>query len=76
MPFHDDARPDPDALLATGGNAARQRLGEYLGLREVAWGPLARGARRGRGGLPVSFPAGHAAHYHEVLSEAFAVLEG
>jgi hypothetical protein len=69
-------RADPDALLATGGSAARQRLGEHLGLREMAWGTLARGARRGRGGLPVSFPVGHAAHYHEVLSEAFSVLEG
>ena len=69
-------RADPDALLAKGGSASRRQLGEYLGLRDVAWGPLARGARRGRGGLPVCFNAGHAAHYREVLSEAFAALEG
>ena len=68
-------RADPDALLAKGGSASRRQLGEFLGLRDVAWGPLARGARRGRGGLPVSFTAGHAAHYREVLSEAFAALE-
>lgn len=67
-------RADPDALLATGGGASRRRLGEYLGLSEMAWGPLARGARRGRGGLPVCFNTGHAEHYREVLSEAFAAL--
>ncbi|MES2404879.1 MAG: tetratricopeptide repeat protein [Pseudomonadota bacterium] len=69
-------RADPDALLAKGGSASRRQLGEFLGLRDVAWGPLARGARRGRGGLPVCFNAGHAAHYREVLSEAFAALDG
>jgi tetratricopeptide (TPR) repeat protein len=68
-------RVDPDALLAKGGGASRRQLGESLGVAELAWGPLARGARRGRGGLPVSFTAGHAAHYREVLSEAFAALE-
>lgn len=68
-------RADPDALLAKGGGASRRQLGEYLGLRDMAWGPLARGARRGRGGLPVCFNAGHASHYREVLSEAFAALE-
>ena len=68
-------RVDPDALLAKGGGASRRQLGEHLGVAELAWGPLARGARRGRGGLPVSFTAGHAAHYREVLSEAFAALE-
>ena len=67
-------RADPDALLAKGGSAARQQLGEGLGLRELAWGPLARGARQGRGGLPVCFPAGHSAHYRELLAEAFATL--
>lgn len=69
-------RADPDALLAKGGGSARRQLGEHLGLPELAWGPLARGARRGRGGLPVCFNAGHAAHYREVLSEAFAALDG
>ena len=69
-------RADPDALLAKGGGASRRRLGKHLGLAELAWGPLARGARRGRGGLPVCFNAGHAAHYREVLSEAFAALDG
>jgi tetratricopeptide (TPR) repeat protein len=68
-------RADPDALLAKGGSASRRQLGEHLGLAELAWGPLARGARRGRGGLPVSFTPGHAAHYREVLSEAFGALE-
>lgn len=69
-------RADPDALLAKGGAASRRQLGEHLGLAEMAWGPLARGARRGRGGLPVCFTAGHATHYREVLSEAFAALDG
>jgi len=69
-------RADPDALLAKGGASARRQLGENLGLADMAWGPLARGARRGRGGLPVCFTAGHSAHYHEVLSEAFAALAG
>jgi Tfp pilus assembly protein PilF len=69
-------RADPDALLAKGGSASRRQLGEFVGLRDVAWGPLARGARRGRGGLPVCFNSGHASHYREVLSEAFAALEG
>lgn len=69
-------RADPDALLAKGGAASRRQLGEHLGLTEMAWGPLARGARRGRGGLPVCFTAGHAAHYREVLSDAFAALDG
>jgi hypothetical protein len=69
-------RADPDALLAKGGAASRRQLGEHLGLTEMAWGPLARGARRGRGGLPVCFNTGHAAHYREVLSEAFAALDG
>ena len=68
-------RADPDALLAKGGGSARRQLGENLGLTELAWGPLARGARRGRGGLPVSFTAGHAVHYREALSEAFAALK-
>ena len=67
---------DPDALLATGGHAARRQLGESLGVDDLVWGPLARGARRGRGGLPVSFSPGHATHYREVLSEAFTALEG
>lgn len=69
-------RADPDALLATGGRAARAQLGEFLGIADVAWGPLARGARRGRGGMPTCFPAGHSAHYRELLSEAFAALGG
>ncbi|MGH8183239.1 MAG: tetratricopeptide repeat protein [Rhodanobacteraceae bacterium] len=69
-------RADPDALLATGGSAARRQLGEHLGLDDVVWGPLARGARKGRGGLPNRFPAGHAAHYREFLTDAFAALEG
>jgi tetratricopeptide (TPR) repeat protein len=69
-------RADPDALLVEGSGASRRQLGEHLGLAELAWGPLARGARRGRGGLPVSFTPGHAAHYREILSEAFGALEG
>jgi len=69
-------RADPDALLAKGGGASRRQLGEHLGVAELAWGPLARGARRGRGGLPVCFAPGHAAHYREALSEAFAALDG
>ena len=68
-------RADPDALLTKGGSTSRRQLGEHLGLTELAWGPLARGASRGRGGLPVSFTAGHAVHYREALSEAFAALE-
>lgn len=65
---------DPDVLLATGSGAARRQLAEFLGLDDLAWGSLARGARKGRGGLPTSFPAGHADPYREVLAEAFDVL--
>ncbi|HEX5959837.1 MAG TPA: tetratricopeptide repeat protein [Rhodanobacteraceae bacterium] len=68
-------RVDPDVLLATRGGAARQALGEYLGIGDVGLGSLALGARKGQGGLPTSFPAGHAAHYRELLADAFAVLE-
>jgi tetratricopeptide (TPR) repeat protein len=67
---------DPDALLANGGGAARRQLAEFLGLDDLVWGSLARGARKGRGGLPVSFAPGHAEHYREWLSEAFGALEG
>jgi tetratricopeptide (TPR) repeat protein len=68
-------RVDSDALLAADGGAARRQLAEFVGLDDVVPGRLARGARVGRGGLPISFPAGHAAHYRELLSEAFAALE-
>ena len=67
-------RVDPDALLADDGEAARRRLAEFLGVDAVTPGSLARGARKGRGGLPTSFPPGHAAHYREFLSDAFAAL--
>lgn len=67
---------DPDVLLATGSGAARRQLAEFLDLDDLAWGSLARGARKGRGGLPTSFAGGHADHYREVLSEAFGVLLG
>ncbi|MGH8192185.1 MAG: tetratricopeptide repeat protein [Rhodanobacteraceae bacterium] len=66
-------RVDPD-LLATDGDM-RLRLGVFLHLDDLASGAMARGARKGRGGLPVSFPPGHAAHYREVFAEAFAVLD-
>jgi hypothetical protein len=36
---------------------------------------MARGARKGRGGLPVSFAPGHSSHYREVFSEAFGTLD-
>jgi tetratricopeptide (TPR) repeat protein len=65
---------DPDALLADDGDAARRRLAEFLGVDAVTPGELARGARKGSGGLPTCFPAGHAAHYRELLAEAFAAL--
>ncbi|HEX7369574.1 MAG TPA: tetratricopeptide repeat protein, partial [Rhodanobacteraceae bacterium] len=68
-------RADPDALLASGGGAARRLLGDFLGTGDVIPGTLARGSRKNHGGLPTSFPAGHAAHYREILSEAFAVLD-
>jgi tetratricopeptide (TPR) repeat protein len=68
-------RVDPDQLLAAGGEDMRLRLGVFLHLDDLEFGPMARGARKGRGGLPVSFPPGHAAHYREVFSEAFAVLD-
>jgi hypothetical protein len=67
---------DPDALLANGGGAARRQLAEFLGLDDLVWGTLARGSRKGRGGLPVSFAPGPAEHYREWLSEAFGALEG
>jgi tetratricopeptide (TPR) repeat protein len=68
-------RVDADALLSADGEEARRQLAEFMSLEQVAPGPLARGARKGAGGLPTSFPAGHAAHYRELLSEAFAALE-
>lgn len=68
-------RADPDALLATAGEAARHELAKFLGLDQLNLGPLARGARKGGGGLPTCFPAGHAEHYRELLADAFAVLE-
>jgi tetratricopeptide (TPR) repeat protein len=68
-------RVDPDQLVAASSDT-RLRLGVFLHRDDLEPGPLARGARRGRGGLPVSFPVGHSAHYREVFSEAFAVLDG
>ncbi|MGN6789589.1 MAG: tetratricopeptide repeat protein [Rhodanobacteraceae bacterium] len=66
---------DPDALLAPGDSDMRMRLGVFLGIADLQPGPMARGARKGRGGLPVSFPPGHSSHYREVFSEAFATLD-
>jgi hypothetical protein len=68
-------RADPDLLLAAGGGDMRLRLGVFLHRDDLEPGPMVRGARKGRGGLPVSFPPGHAAHYREVFAEAFAVLD-
>lgn len=65
---------DAAAVLATGARAARRQLGEFLGLDDVAWGPLARAARHDRGGLPTSFPPGHVAEYREALADALATL--
>ena len=69
-------RVDPDLLLAAGGGDMRLRLGVFLHRDDLQPGAMVRGARKGRGGLPVSFPPGHAAHYREVFAEAFAVLDG
>jgi tetratricopeptide (TPR) repeat protein len=68
-------RVDPDALLAPAGAAARAELGGFLGIEPLVLGPAARASTTGRGGLPTSFPNGHAAHYRETLAEAFAVLD-
>ena len=68
-------RVDPDLLVAPAASDMRLRLGVFLHRDDLEPGPLARGARRGRGGLPVSFAVGHSAHYREVFSEAFAVLD-
>jgi hypothetical protein len=68
-------RADPDALLAAGDSDMRMRLGVFLGVADLQPGPMARGARKGRGGLPVSFAPGHSSHYREVFSEAFATLD-
>ena len=68
-------RVDSDALLAAGDTDMRMRLGVFLGVSDLQPGPMARGARKGRGGLPVSFPPGHSSHYREVFSEAFATLD-
>ncbi|MGH8233081.1 MAG: tetratricopeptide repeat protein [Rhodanobacteraceae bacterium] len=68
-------RVDPDMLLAAAGGDMRLRLGVFLHLDDLKLGPMTRGARKGRGGLPVSFPPGHAAHYREVFTEAFATLD-
>ncbi|MGH8215587.1 MAG: tetratricopeptide repeat protein [Rhodanobacteraceae bacterium] len=69
-------RVDPDLLVTPAASDMRLRLGVFLHLDDLQPGPLARGAGRGRGGLPVSFPVGHSTHYREVFSEAFAVLDG
>jgi len=68
-------RVDPDALLAETGASLRMRLGVFLGVVDLEPGAMTRGARKGRGGLPVSFPPGHSGHYREVFSEAFAILD-
>lgn len=68
-------RVDPDALLAETGSDLRMRLGVFLGVVDLEPGSMTRGARKGSGGLPVSFAPGHASHYREVLSEAFATLD-
>ena len=73
LPTH---RVDPDALLGASGTDLRMRLGVFLGVADIEPGGLTRGALKGRGGLPVSFPAGHSTHYREVFSEAFATLDG
>ncbi|MGH8116837.1 MAG: tetratricopeptide repeat protein [Rhodanobacteraceae bacterium] len=65
---------DPDVPLAAGDSDARMQLRAFLRGLELAPGPAWRGASTGRGGLPARFPPGHAAHYHEVLSEAFTAL--
>lgn len=69
-------RVDADAPLASGESEARVQLQAFLGGVEMVDGPMARSARVGSGGLPVSFVPGHATHYHEVLSEAFGALDG
>lgn len=69
-------RVDPDALLSGDGEDVRRGLAGFLGRDAIEPGPLARAALKGRGGLPVSFPSGHASHYRELLSEAFATLDG
>jgi tetratricopeptide (TPR) repeat protein len=68
-------RADPDVLLAANGEDARMQLGVFLGVDALEPGPLARSADRGHGGLPAGFPAGHADHYREALSEALAALD-
>jgi tetratricopeptide (TPR) repeat protein len=68
-------RVDPDVLLAETGASLRMRLGVFLGVVDLEPGAMSRGARKGRGGLPVSFPPGHSSHYREVFSEAFAILD-
>lgn len=70
--FHVD---HPDALLAEAGSDLRKRLGVFLEVVAMEPGALTRGARKGRGGMPVSFAPGHSSHYREVLSEAFATLD-
>ncbi|MGH8146776.1 MAG: tetratricopeptide repeat protein [Rhodanobacteraceae bacterium] len=68
-------RADPDALLATHGDAARQQFGAFLGSDDVVPGSRAHAAASGRGGLATSFPSGRASYYRETLSDAFAVLD-
>ncbi len=66
---------DTTPLLEPGGEDARAALATFLGVDAVATGPRANAATIGHGGMPTSFPADHAAHYREALTEAFAVLE-
>jgi len=68
-------RVDPDALLAETGASLRMRLGVFLGVVDLEPGAMTRGARKGSGGLPVNFAPGHASHYREALSAAFATRD-
>lgn len=66
---------EADAVLADPNGEEGKALAEFLGLQQLAPGPLTRAAERNRRGMPVSFEPGHAEHYREALAEAFVALE-
>lgn len=67
---------DADDFLAATDAPAREALAAFLGVDGLFDGAHAIARKRGRGGLPVAFPVGHAAHYREALADAFAALAG
>ena len=65
---------DARAVVADPHGKQGRTLAEFLGLEQLAPGPLTGAAEKNRLGMPVSFEPGHAKHYRDALAEAFAAL--